>query len=174
MMTGLSIDRVESPIGALTYVTHEGILCALDFADREGGLLERLRRRFGSDATPRPASDPGGYGARLRDYLDGDLDALARAPVDTSGTPFQEQVWRALRDVPSGTTRSYAEIAAAIGRPGAARAVGTANGRNPIAVVIPCHRVVSADRSLGGYAGGLARKRWLLRHEGAALSRGAL
>ena len=169
MMTGLRIDRVESPIGTLTFVTRDGSLCALDFTDREARLRERLRRRFGPDATPRPARDPGGHAARLRDYLAGDLDALADAPVDPGGTPFQEQVWRALRDVPSGTTRSYAEIAAAIGRPGAARAVGTANGRNPVALVIPCHRIVTADRSLGGYAGGLERKRWLLRHEGVDL-----
>ena len=168
-MTDLRIDRVESPIGDLTFVTRDGILCALDFADREAGMRERLRRRFGPDARPRPVPDPGRHGVRLRDYLAGDLDALADVPVDTGGTPFQERVWRALREVPGGTTRSYAEIAAAIGRPGAARAVGTANGRNPVALVIPCHRIVSADRGLGGYAGGLDRKRWLLRHEGVDL-----
>jgi methylated-DNA-[protein]-cysteine S-methyltransferase len=168
-MTELQIDRAESPIGTLTFVTRDGVLCALDFTDCEARLLERLRRRFGPDASPRPARDPGGHGARLRDYLAGDLDALVHASVDSGGTPFQEQVWRALRTVPSGTTRSYSEIATAIGRPGAARAVGTANGRNPVALVIPCHRVVSADRSLGGYAGGLERKRWLLRHEGVDL-----
>ena len=171
-MNELQIDRLESPIGTLTFVTRDGILCALDFADREDRLRERLRRRFGSGAHPRPATDPGGHGARLCEYLAGDLDALARMPVDPGGTPFQQQVWRALRDVPSGTTRSYAEIAAAIGRPTAARAIGAANARNPVALVIPCHRIVSADRSLGGYAGGLDRKRWLLRHEGVDLAGG--
>jgi methylated-DNA-[protein]-cysteine S-methyltransferase len=103
----------------------------------------------------------------LRAYFDGVLDALDSLPVDLAGTPFQRKVWSALRTIPAGTTKSYAALAETVGITGGARPVGTANGRNPVAIVIPCHRVIGADGSLTGYAGGLARKRWLLRHEGA-------
>jgi methylated-DNA-[protein]-cysteine S-methyltransferase len=103
----------------------------------------------------------------LEEYFDGarsGFDDLALAP---SGTPFQSQVWRALRDIPFGATESYGGLALRIRRPRAARAVGLANGRNPIAIVVPCHRVIGADGALTGYAGGVERKRWLLAHEGA-------
>ena len=165
-MTQLHMARVSSPIGTIALVTHDEALCALDFADREPQLLARLERRF-PDTVPTLAASPAGHVDRLRAYLAGEIDALTNIPVETGGTGFQRRVWAALRAVPAGTTRSYAEIAAAIGAPGAARAVGGANRRNPIALAIPCHRVVQADRSLGGYAGGCDRKRWLLRHEGA-------
>jgi methylated-DNA-[protein]-cysteine S-methyltransferase len=104
--------------------------------------------------------------ARVRDYLGGDLDALAPVVVETGGTPFQRSVWTALRDIPPGTTVSYRELARTIGSPAAVRAVGAANGANPISIVIPCHRVIGSDGSLTGYAGGMERKRWLLEHEG--------
>ena len=102
----------------------------------------------------------------LADYFNGDLNALDRIEVATNGTAFQEAAWAALRDIPAGATRSYAEQAAAIGRPKAVRAVGLANGANPVAIVNPCHRVIGADGELTGYGGGLDRKRWLLAHEG--------
>jgi len=94
-------------------------------------------------------------------------------PIDVRGTAFQEAVWKELRKIPLGETRSYADIAAAVGQPQAVRAVGTANGSNPVAVLVPCHRVIRSDGSLGGYAGGLDRKRKLLAAEGAA-GQGAL
>lgn len=91
--------------------------------------------------------------------------------LDLRGTPFQQRVWRELQAIPFGTAISYAELARRIGQPGASRAVGSANGRNPIAIVVPCHRVIAADGGLGGYGGGLDRKRWLLEHEAEALAR---
>jgi methylated-DNA-[protein]-cysteine S-methyltransferase len=167
-MTELRIDHIESPIGILAIAVHGDTLCALDFAD-EDAMRARLVERFGA---PRfvAAEDPAGHATRLRDYFDGRLDALDPIAVDPGGTPFQRRVWKALRDVPCGQTRSYGDVARAIGSERAVRAVGAANGRNPIGIVIPCHRVVSSDDRLGGYAGGLARKRWLLEHEGALLS----
>jgi methylated-DNA-[protein]-cysteine S-methyltransferase len=88
--------------------------------------------------------------------------------VQTSGTPFQREVWRALRNIPCGTTVSYAKLAEQIGRPAAVRAVGLANGSNPVGVVVPCHRVIGANGSLTGYGGGIERKSWLLEHEASA------
>jgi methylated-DNA-[protein]-cysteine S-methyltransferase len=164
-MTELQLDSVESPIGKIELVTREdGALCALDFEDRGDILRSRLATRFGEVAL-RPASDPCGHTSRLRAYLGGDLNAFDDAHVEPGGTPFQQQVWRQLRRVPAGTTQSYKQLAAAINKPSAARAVGTANGRNPIALAIPCHRIIAANQTLGGYAGGLARKTWLLNHE---------
>jgi len=166
-MTELYLDRAPSPIGTIALVSREnGALCALDFADREDTLRARLARRFGPVA-PRVRKDAGGHTSRLRAYLAGELDALDESQVDPGGTDFQQRVFAALRRVPSGSTRTYTEIAHAIGKPGAARAVGTANARNPIALVIPCHRILPADQTLGGYAGGPTRKAWLLTHERA-------
>ena len=113
------------------------------------------------------ARDPLGVGTRLARYFDGRLDAIDDLPVDPGGTPFQRRVWSALRRLPCGATRSYGALAAGLGKPAASRAVGLANGANPIAIVIPCHRVIGSDGALTGYAGGIARKRWLLEHEGA-------
>jgi methylated-DNA-[protein]-cysteine S-methyltransferase len=102
---------------------------------------------------------------RLAAYFAGDLFAVDAIETRTGGTPFQRAVWSALRPIPPGTTVSYGELARAIGRPAASRAVGAANGANPIAIVVPCHRVIGANRTLTGYGGGLARKAWLLEHE---------
>jgi methylated-DNA-[protein]-cysteine S-methyltransferase len=102
----------------------------------------------------------------LRDYFAGDLQALDAIGVDPAGTPFQQEVWAALRRIPAGTTLSYGELAASVGCKAGARAVGAANGSNPIALIIPCHRVIRGDGSLCGYGGGVWRKAWLLRHEG--------
>ena len=98
-------------------------------------------------------------------YFAGAADAFASLPVDPQGSEFQRRVWRALREIPVGAIASYGEIARKVGSPAAARAVGDANRRNPIAIAIPCHRVIGGDGSLVGYAGGLERKRWLLDHE---------
>jgi len=164
----LQIDEVESPIGTILLVAGAGALCALDFANCRERMLSLLGARYGRTRLE-PATDPGGYTTRLRAYLDGDLDAVADIPVETGGTAFQRRVWSSLRQVPRGSTTTYGALAGALGAPTAARAVGLANSRNPVAIVIPCHRVVGANGSLTGYAGGIDRKRWLLAHEGAGL-----
>jgi methylated-DNA-[protein]-cysteine S-methyltransferase len=171
-MTEIQIDRIESPVGTISLAVREDALCALDFTD-ESAMRARLEQRFG-DVRFVEADDPAGFTSRLRAYFDGRLDALDGAAVDAGGTEFQQRVWQALRDVRVGETRSYKEIAEAVGNPGASRAVGMANHRNPIALVIPCHRVVNADQKLGGYAGGLDAKLWLLEHEGALLGYSSL
>ncbi len=164
----LQFTEVESPIGTIILVANGGALCALDFADRRARMLSLLQARYGGVSLKRSAN-PGGCDSRVRAYLDGNLDALSDIPVDLGGTAFQREVWSALRQVRPGTTVSYAKLAASIGHPTAVRAVGATNARNPIALVVPCHRVIGADGSLTGYAGGLDRKRWLLRHEGVAV-----
>lgn len=116
---------------------------------------------LGSMVGTSPASE------RVAAYLAGDLDAIDGIEVTQPGTDFQRRVWDALRTIPAGTTWSYRDLAEAVGSPRAVRAVGQANGRNAVAVIVPCHRVVAADGTLGGYAGGLDRKHWLLDHERA-------
>jgi O-6-methylguanine DNA methyltransferase len=167
----LWIDRIAAPPGALLLVAAEApdgpALVALDFEDRRPRLAALLAGRFGQRELA-PASDPFGLSAPLAAYLEGDLDALQGVPVWLAGSPFQRRVWQALREIPPGATESYGALARRIGRPGAARAVGHANARNPVALVVPCHRVIGAAGALTGYAGGIARKRWLLAHEAAA------
>lgn len=163
----LESGRIETPIGPLILHAHEGVLCGLSFAHR--GEQSWIARRW-PEAEVRETADPGGLAGRLRAYFDGDLRAIDEIEVDTGGTPFQQRVWRALRDIPVGQTTSYGALAVRVGAPTAVRAVGAANGRNPIAVVIPCHRVIASDGTLCGYGGGLARKQWLLEHEKAALA----
>ncbi len=119
------------------------------------------------------SEDSAAHIAALRAYFAGDLTAIDNLPVETAGTLFQRLVWRALREIPCGQTISYAQLAQRIGRPAAARAVGLANGANPVSIVVPCHRVIGASGSLTGYGGGLERKRWLLTHEDALTSPGA-
>jgi methylated-DNA-[protein]-cysteine S-methyltransferase len=116
--------------------------------------------------------DHGGLVGKLRAYLRGRLRALDGIAVDPGGTPFQRAVWRAMRQIPPGRTATYRDLAHRIGRVDAARAVGAASGANPVGIVIPCHRVVGVDGGLTGYGGGLHRKRWLLRHEGAGRHEG--
>jgi methylated-DNA-[protein]-cysteine S-methyltransferase len=115
------------------------------------------------------AEDPGGASTAVRAYLAGDVTALDAVAADPGGTPFQAHVWAELRRIPAGTTITYGELAQRIGQPTASRAVGHANSLNPVAIVVPCHRVIGADATLTGYAGGLDRKRWLLEHEGVRL-----
>jgi methylated-DNA-[protein]-cysteine S-methyltransferase len=165
----MTIDVTEhaSPIGRIVVAARGRRLCALEFGERWPRRRAWLERRFGA-ATFRRVDDAGGIARRLAAYFDGDLTALDRIAVDPGGTPFQQRVWTALRDIPPGRTTSYGELARAVGLSGAARAVGAANGANPVGIVIPCHRAIGTDGTLHGYAGGLPRKRWLLRHEGAA------
>jgi methylated-DNA-[protein]-cysteine S-methyltransferase len=134
--------------------------------DREY-VRRMLRKHCDTEVALAPASNPGGLTAAMSAYFGGDLAAIDMLPVETGGTPFQRSVWRALRDIPCGTTISYAELARRIGRPSAVRAVGLANGSNPVGIVVPCHRVIGSNGTLTGYGGGIERKRWLLAHERA-------
>jgi methylated-DNA-[protein]-cysteine S-methyltransferase len=165
----LLLDRVPTPIGESLLVTDEaGRLRALDWSDYEPRLRRLLRRHYGATALSLGRA-PRRLCAALDAYFAGDLGALDGIDCATGGTAFQRRVWAALRTIPAGRTLSYGALAARIGAPKAVRAVGLANGANPIGVVVPCHRVIGADGSLTGYGGGLERKRWLLAHEGAPL-----
>ncbi len=161
----LETARMDTPIGLLVVVAREERLVAVSFRDRADDLVRQLEQRFGPLAFDERA-DPGGIVSRLRAYFAGDHAVLDTIPAEPGGTPFQARVWAELRTIPVGTTVSYSELARRVDAPYAVRAVGAANGRNPLPVVIPCHRVIGADGSLTGYGGGLDRKRWLLVHEG--------
>ena len=162
----LTLSRYAAPEAELLIVTDGDTLRALDFADFEARMRTLLARHYGA-VTLTDGPLPGSIAAALDAYFAGDLRALDAVPVATGGSDFQRAVWAALRAIPAGTTTGYGALAAALGRPGAARAVGLANGANPIGIVVPCHRVIGADGRLTGYAGGIARKQWLLKHEGA-------
>ncbi|WP_447600392.1 methylated-DNA--[protein]-cysteine S-methyltransferase [Nitrospira sp. Nam80] len=161
------IETLATPIGGLVVICDEGgRLRAIDWTNYDERMHRLLVRHFGEDAyTLSPAPKRSRQTAAIAAYFDGDLHAVDSLPVGTAGTAFQKSVWRALRDIPAGHTISYGELARRVGRPAAVRAVGLANGANPIGVVVPCHRVIGADGSLTGYGGGLERKRWLLNHE---------
>ena len=149
----LYISYFDSPVGRLHIATTSKALIALRFDAQEEGV----------------AGDPLGIRDILGRYFGGELKAIDEIPIDfREGTDFQRKVWAALRRVPVGQTWSYQQLASAVGRPKAVRAVGAANGANPIALVLPCHRVIGKGGELRGYGGGLDRKRWLLAHEGAA------
>lgn len=163
----LTLDRMETPVGEMLVVTDaEGAVRALDFADFEARMM-RLLARHAPGATLAAGRAPEAVRRAITAYFDGDVRALDALPVKTAGTAFQAEVWAALRVIPVGETRSYGQLAAAIGRPSAVRAVGLANGSNPVGVIVPCHRVIGSNGTLTGYAGGLERKRWLLEHEAA-------
>ena len=164
----LRLDRLDSPLGDILLVTDEaGRLRALDFHDYDTRMLRLLRLHYGDQPLENCAA-PVAIRAALDRYFAGELAALSTIAWATAGTDFQRQVWTALVDIPPGQTTSYARLAARIGRPTAVRAMGAANGANPVGIVVPCHRVIGADGSLTGYGGGIARKRWLLAHEGVA------
>lgn len=164
-----TLSRMPTPIGEMRLVTDEsGLLRALDWHDHAERMQRLMGRHYGANRVrlmDGPA--PEDLRARLEAYFAGVLDAIDAIPVATGGTPFQRACWAALRQIPAGQTASYGEQAARIGRPSAVRAVGLANGANPVGLVVPCHRVIGADGSLTGYGGGMERKRWLLEHEGA-------
>jgi methylated-DNA-[protein]-cysteine S-methyltransferase len=160
------LDRLTTPIGTALLVTDaEGALRALDWDDYEPRMRELLRLHYGVVVLS-DRSAPAAMRTSLSRYFDGDLGQLATVAWCIAGTPFQQKVWNALAKIPVGTTMSYGAMAARIEMPRAIRAVGHANGSNPISVVLPCHRLIGADGSLVKYGGGLERKRWLLRHEG--------
>lgn len=164
----LDATELDTPMGPLTVVTSEQGLHLLSFTT--GMDDDALRKECGlRSAEIHRGAVRHDVAAALRAFFAGDARAVDGVPVVYRGTDFQESVWRALRAIPAGTTASYQELAAAIGRPTAVRAVARANATNRIAIVVPCHRVIGADGSLRGYAAGVERKAWLLRHEAEAV-----
>lgn len=166
MSTTIRTTTVDTPTGAicLAVAVDDGgeRVVAAAFADHFERVAAKVRRRF---ADAEWVEDETRAAEAVRRYLAGELDAVDGVDVDATGTPFQQKVWAALRAIPAGETRSYGQIAATIGAPGAVRAVGTANGANPVWLLVPCHRVVRSDGTVGGYGGGPHRKEWLLAHE---------
>ena len=163
------LDRLETPIGIALLVTDsDGVLRALDWEDYEERMKDLLRLQVGAVAL-KAAPAPKDLRSALTGYFKGDLDRLTTIRWRVTGTPFQQGVWNALPKIPAGTTMSYGALAAKLKAPRAMRAVGHANGSNPISVVVPCHRLIGANGSLVKYGGGLERKRWLLQHEGVEI-----
>ncbi|GAB2954621.1 methylated-DNA--[protein]-cysteine S-methyltransferase [Hafnia psychrotolerans] len=184
-MLTLVSESIETPLGELEIVTDiQGCLRALEWADFRHRMMQLLVRHYGaevsdslavnqkakSDAKKGFCLNQGDVDAdirlRIQDYFSGDLQAIDTLPVATAGTEFQRRVWQMLRTIPCGKVMTYGQMAAQLGNPGASRAVGLANGSNPISVVVPCHRVIGSNGTLTGYAGGVERKRRLLIHEG--------
>jgi methylated-DNA-[protein]-cysteine S-methyltransferase len=161
------VDHLETPIGLMRILCDSlGNLRAVDWDDHEDRLMRLLKIHYGAAAdTIQKVKDPHGISSTLRRYFEGDIPAIDSLPTATNGTDFQRDCWRELRRIRPGTTISYGQLAERIRRPKAVRAVGLANGSNPIGVVVPCHRVIGANGKLTGYGGGLHRKEWLLRHE---------
>ena len=161
----LEFGRQTSPIGIMLLAWDaEQSLRVLDFSDYEPRMHKLLRAHYGTTelieaAVPAPISEP------LERYFAGDVAAINAIAVATGGTDFQKSVWTALRTIPAGATESYGQLAQRLGCPKAVRAVGGANGANPVGIVVPCHRVIGSNGTLTGYGGGLDRKRWLLAHE---------
>lgn len=162
---------LDTPLGPMLAIADEQALCLLEFVDRRGleREVERLRRKTGAAVMPGRAPPLATIERELAAYFAGTLREF-RTPLRLLGSSFQQRVWQALRSIPPGETRSYGDIAAAIGQAGAFRAVARANGTNQLAIVIPCHRVINANGELGGYGGGLSRKSWLIDHEQKAIS----
>lgn len=170
---------IDSPLGTIRLLaTREGLVGVRLPSQRAGEDGSATKAARASNGAPGDGDDPSGMAearemleraaGELREYFAGRLQAFS-TPIAMSGTPFQEAVWRGLLTIPFGERRSYGWLAERIGRPGASRAVGAANGCNPVGIVVPCHRVIGADGSLTGYGGGLEAKRWLLEHERAVL-----
>jgi methylated-DNA-[protein]-cysteine S-methyltransferase len=166
----LIVEHLKSPVGPLTLVCGGDELVTLAFDDHERRALDALESRH-DDVVLRDGRVARAVRDAVSAYFEGDLGAVDAIRVRTGGTPFQKSVWHGLRSIPAGETTSYSRLARAIGRPAAVRAVGLANGANPIAIVLPCHRVIGENGSLVGYGGGLPRKRWLLAHEQKHMAR---
>jgi len=162
----LFLDRLESPIGTIVLISDGEALRVLDFVDCEERMQRLLSVHYGEQPVVE-SRESLGIKRRMEAYFGGDLTSVDAIAVRTEGTPFQKQVWAELRNIAAGSTLSYGALAKRIGRPGASRAVGLANGSNPIGIVVPCHRVIGSSGALTGYGGGIERKRWLLEHEGA-------
>jgi len=159
------LDRLKTPIGELKLITDDrGALRLVGWYD-DGDRYTAMLKRWHGELTLTEKKDSFGRTRAMKDYFDGDVQVLDTLPVASAGTPFQKTVWKALRRIPAGETWSYGQLARHIGDPTASRAVGLANGSNPIGIVVPCHRVIGANGTLTGYGGGLPRKKWLLEHE---------
>lgn len=171
-MTALTFYResLDTPAGELILLTDDQErLRVLDWIEYEARMHRLMKSQYRKSVTIEARQGAPSASARaLAAYFAGDLSAIDGLTTETGGTEFQRAVWKALRDIPAGQTVTYGALAAAIGHPKAVRAVGAANGANPVGVVVPCHRVIGSDASLTGYGGGLERKRWLLAHEGAS------
>ena len=159
---------VETPLGTMYLAIQDGAL-------REAGFVETWARPVLSPDSDHAGKELSDAAARVRDavagYFEGQVEGIDRIDIDPEGTEFQRAVWQAIREVPAGQTASYQEIARAVGKPAAYRAVGTATGRNPVGIAVPCHRIVRSDGGLGGYGGGLYRKEWFLDHERNSLQK---
>lgn len=153
----LKLDVIDSPIGKLHLNFSDAALHAVSIVNETAISPESVH-----------SNEQYSQRSAFQRYFAGDLEALTDLTIEMHGTPFQQSVWQQLRRIPPGKTISYAELAKRIGNSKAVRAVGSANGRNPLCIIVPCHRVISADGSLGGFSAGLDAKRWLLNHEGAA------
>jgi methylated-DNA-[protein]-cysteine S-methyltransferase len=163
----IAIDHIDSPVGPLGIAERAGRICLLHFGGDDSSVDAAIARWYPGEPSAR-RSIPG-VKQTLRRYFAGDIAAIDTIDVELNGTEFQKAVWTALRRIPAGSTISYGELARRIGRRSAIRAVGAANGANPVALIVPCHRVIGSDGSLTGYGGGLDRKRWLLSHEGVSM-----
>lgn len=170
-MLKLLEDKIATPLGPLWILADEqGCLRAVEWEEHSDRMVELLNIHYRSQGYERiGASNPGGLSDKLTAWFEGELSIIDDLPTATAGTPFQREVWKALRQIPCGQVMHYGQLAALLGRPGAARAVGAANGSNPVSIVVPCHRVIGRNGTLTGYAGGVQRKEWLLRHEGYLL-----
>ena len=162
----LILDSLDTPIGEMTAVFSGNALCYLDFSDCPDRLAGILKKRFPMREM-KSKTNPGCIRDKVSAYFKGDVNAFEGVKLDTGGTVFQQSVWRALMKIPHGRTISYSELAENVNNPKAVRAVGSANGQNPIAIIIPCHRVIASTGALAGYAGGIERKQKLLELEGA-------
>jgi methylated-DNA-[protein]-cysteine S-methyltransferase len=166
-MNQFFVETFATPTGTMLLLTDEAETArSLDWEDYASRMHQLLRLQYGS-VRLEPREGVSRARLAIEAYYAGDLAAIDSLPVKTEGTPFQREVWAALRTIRSGETSTYGRLAVKLGRPKAMRAVGMANGSNPISIIVPCHRVIGANASLTGYGGGLERKRWLLRHEGA-------
>lgn len=170
-MLRLLEDKIATPLGPLWVICDEQYhLRAVEWEEHSNRMEELLNIHYRAEGYERlAASNPNGLSQKLADYFSGDLSVIESLPTATAGTPFQRQVWQALRTIPCGQVMHYGQLADILGRPGAARAVGAANGSNPVSIVVPCHRVIGRNGTMTGYAGGVGRKEWLLRHEGYLL-----
>jgi methylated-DNA-[protein]-cysteine S-methyltransferase len=164
-MGTIGLATVASPIGPLTVAANGSAVCLLHLGSATAQVRGVIARWYPGE-TIQQRRDPGGAVSVLKRYFKGDLASLDEVEVELHGTTFQQRVWKALRSVPAGTTASYADLAKRVGAAAAVRAVGAANGANPVAIVLPCHRIIGSNGSLTGYGGGLESKRWLLNHEG--------
>ena len=165
------LERLPTATGEMLLVTDDqDRLRALDWNDYAARMDRLLRLHYGPAVRLVEGRAPSPARRALEAYMAGELGAIDDLAVETAGTPFQRAVWAGLREIPVGETLTYAALAARIGKPAAVRAVGAANGANPVGVVVPCHRVIGADGSLTGYGGGMERKRWLLTHEGVRVA----